>query len=107
METQTQIPNSDPILQEMFRKDLEGPPQYLVDMRLVYNGHHKTPAQQRLKELWDKNPDRFLTRLERAEADYRQGTVPSGAREEPADKVSGQILDQLLSEEWKRVRGGT
>jgi hypothetical protein len=108
--------NGEPSNEDLLRAALLEPPQLLLDLRLVYNGvPPRTPAQEKLKTLWDKDPDKFLTRLSQAEKDYRTeqgrkapGVVQDGPEAPIEDKQSDKIealIQRILDEANREARG--
>jgi hypothetical protein len=97
--------------QELLRRTVDEPPQYLVEMRRVYNCIEPSTASQRwLKLLKDTKPLEFLRELRQAEREYRgeqrvNDTEPSAARgnkEEEADEGLARSLE--LAREWLENR---
>lgn len=87
----------------------EGPPHYLLDMRLVYSGMPpRTVAQEKLRALFDEDLDAFLARWAAAEKEYRAsrrgggevGSNPgqSPVAEDPGTDRAVELIDRLLSE---------
>ncbi len=63
-------------------------PQLLRDLRHVYNrpkSKDTTPAQHMLRTVFQKNPEKFLNRLQKAEAEYRaEAKLWPGQQDAPA-----------------------
>jgi hypothetical protein len=84
--------NSEPTSENLLKTALLEPPQYLVDLRLVYNGQApRTPAQTTLARMWAKEPDKFLAKLQQAEKDYRS---EAGKALRGDDAGGGKIPDE-------------
>jgi hypothetical protein len=106
--------NREPSNEDLLRTALLEPPQLLLDLRFVYNGvPPRTPAQEKLKTLWDKDPDKFLTRLSQAEKDYRteQGRKavaqdgPEAPIEDPTSDKIEALIQSILDEANREARG--
>jgi hypothetical protein len=64
-------------------------PQLLRDLRHVYNrprSKDNTQGQRMLRKLFEKNPEKFAYRLERAEKEYR-ASQPQAAPEPAVEEV--------------------
>jgi hypothetical protein len=65
-------------------------PQLLRDLRHVYNrpkSKDKTQGQKMLRKLFEKHPDKFAYRLQRAEVDYGARMGPQAAPEPAVEEV--------------------
>jgi hypothetical protein len=82
-------------------------PQLLRDLRHVYNkpkNKDRTQGQKMLRKLFEKAPEKFLYRLQKAEADYRAaqqesqapGASPDEKATDPGTEKSLAAIDQLL-----------
>jgi hypothetical protein len=103
--------SGDPSGDDLVQRDLAGPPQYLRDMRLIYNGQPpQTVAQSKLQELWEHDLEKFLARLAAAEKDYRTlaakgggdgsggANAPPGIVEDPGTDAALELIERLLGE---------
>jgi len=65
-------------------------PQLLRDLRHVYNrpkSKDKTQGQRMLRKLFEKNPEKFFYRLQKADAEYRASVRPPAAPQPAVEEV--------------------